>query len=157
MDVKKKSKKQNAPRGSSRAAQNRKIRRESLREELQAREYLRQLSSIVKRLDPEAEDRYERDDISMVKERVSILFRMLDKCLPNLRPVDVPVQLPVADTVAKQGAAIIDAMSSGQITPSEATSLMQALSAQIKIVEAEELNERIKALEEAHGQHQAAR
>ena len=66
-------------------------------------------------------------------------------------------KLPVADTVAKQGAAIIDAMSSGQITPSEATSLMQALSAQIKIVEAEELNERVKALEEAHGQHQAAR
>ena len=149
MDVMKKSKKQNAPRGSSRAAQNRKIRRDSLREELKAREYLRQLSSIVKRLDPEAEDRYDRDDIQMVKERVSILFRMLDKCLPNLRPVDVPVQLPVADTVAKQGAAIIDAMSSGQITPSEATSVMQALSAQIKIVEAEELEARITKLEAA--------
>lgn len=35
--------KQNAPRGHSRAAQNRKIRREALREELQAREYIRQV------------------------------------------------------------------------------------------------------------------
>ena len=123
----------------------------ALREELQAREYLRQLSVIQTRLDPEAEDRYDREDIPLIKERVGILFRMLDKCLPNLRPVDVPVQVPVADTAAKQGAAIIEAMARGEITPSETASLMQALSAQIKIVETDELIERVKALEEAHG------
>ena len=151
MTVKTKSAKQNAPRGSSRAAQNRKVRRDALREELKSKEYVRQLSAIEQRLDPDAKDTYDRDDIPMVKERVSILFKMLDKCLPNLRPVDMPVQIPLSKTIANQGAAIIKSMSTGQITPSEATSLMQALSAQIKIVEADELNERVKALEEVHG------
>jgi hypothetical protein len=151
MTVKKKSTKQNAPRGGSRAAQNRKIRRDALREELKSKEYIRQLTAIEQRLDPGSKDTYDRDDIPMVKERVSILFKMLDKILPNLRPVDMPVQIPVCKTIANQGTAIIKAMSIGQITPSEATSLMQALSSHVKIVEAEELNERVKALEEAHG------
>ncbi|MCA1788496.1 MAG: hypothetical protein LC667_01205 [Thioalkalivibrio sp.] len=51
MPAKKKAK---APSGHSRAAQNKKIRRDALREELQAREYLRQLSTIERRLDPDA-------------------------------------------------------------------------------------------------------
>jgi hypothetical protein len=127
MSVKKKAGRQNAPRGSSRAAQNRKIRRESLREELQAREYLRQLRAIEKRLDPGANDRYNREDIPMVKERVSIIFRMLDKCLPNLRPVNMPVQIRTGDSITDQGSAILKAMVGGEITPAEAATLMQAL------------------------------
>jgi hypothetical protein len=146
-------KKAKAPSGHSRAAQNKKIRRDALREELQAREYLRQLSTIERRLDPGAKDTYKSEDIAKVKERIGILFRLLDKCLPNLRPVDSPVRLQgVGDTITEQGAAILKAMAAGDITPGEATSLMQAISAQIRVVEADELEKRIKALEEAtHG------
>jgi len=151
MATKKKTTKQNAPRGSSRAAQNRKIRREALRESLKASEYIRQLGIIEKRLDPDAKNTYAQDDIPKIKERVSILFRMLDKCLPNLRPVDVPVQIPMGKTLADQGAAILQAMSLGQITPTEATSLMTAVSAQVRVIEAEELNDRVKALEAVYG------
>lgn len=146
-------KKAKAPSGHSRAAQNKKIRRDALREELQAREYLRQLGQIERRLDPGAKDTYKSEDIPKVKERIGILFRLLDKCLPNLRPVDSPVQIQnVGETITDQGAAILKAMAAGEITPSEATSLMQAISAQIRVVEADELEKRIKALEEAtHG------
>ena len=45
---------QNAARGNSRAAQNRAIRRDALREELQSREYVRQVTSIADRLNPDA-------------------------------------------------------------------------------------------------------
>ena len=151
MAVKKKTTMQNAPRGSSRAAQNRKIRRDALREELKAREYIRQIDAIAKRFDPDAKDTYDRDDVPMVKERANILFKMLDKCLPNLRPVDVPVQIQTGDSITEQGAAILKAMVAGDITPSEATSLMQAVSAQIRVIESDELDKRIRALEEAHG------
>ncbi len=150
MPAKKKAK---APSGHSRAAQNKKIRRDALREELQAREYLRQLEQIERRLDPGAKDTYKSEDIPKLKERIGILFRLLDKCLPNLRPVDSPVQIQnVGETITDQGATILRAMAAGEITPSEATSLMQAISAQIRVVEADELEKRIKALEEAtHG------
>lgn len=146
-------KKPKAPSGHSRAAQNKRIRRDALREELQAREYLRQLGIIERRLDPGAKDTFLADDLPKVKERIGILFRLLDKCLPNLRPVDTPVQIKtVGDTITEQGAAILKAMAAGDITPSEATSLMQAISAQIRVVEADELEKRIKALEDAtHG------
>ena len=102
-----KSEKQNTPRGSSRAAQNRKIRRDALREELKAREYILQLTTIEQRLDPGNTDTYDREDVPMVKERVTILFRMLDKCLPNLSPVDQPVDVSFEKSLTNQGVAIM--------------------------------------------------
>lgn len=151
MAVKKKTTKQKAPRGHSRAAQNRKIRRDALREELKSREYIRQLDEIGKRLDPDNKKSFAREDVQMVKERTNILFKMLDKCLPNLKPVDTPVQIQTGDGITDQGAAILKAMVAGDITPSEAGSLMQAVSAQIRVIESDELDKRIRALEEAHG------
>jgi len=53
--------KQNAPRGASRAAQNRKIRRDALRQELANRNYISQLQNIADRLDPEAGNAYKRE------------------------------------------------------------------------------------------------
>lgn len=138
------------PSGHSRAAQNKKIRRDALREELQSREYIRQLGSIEERLDPDADDHYEREDIPMVRERANILFRLLDKCLPNLRPADIPVQVPAGDSLTDRGTAILTAMANGDITPNEATSLMKAMSAQAKLIEVDQLAERLSVLEERY-------
>jgi hypothetical protein len=76
------------------------------REELQAREYIRQLAAIEQRLDPDNEASYDRDYVPIVKERVAILFRMLNTCLPSLRPVDIPVNVPFKKSLANQGSAI---------------------------------------------------
>lgn len=143
MVVKKKTTKQNAPRGRSRAAQNRKIRQEALRNEFKAREYIRQLGDIEKRLDPDNSKSFNQDDIPMVKERVSILFRMLDKCLPNLRPVDMPVKVQTGYSITEQGGVIIKAMTSGEITPLEATTIMQSIASQARIIEVDELEKRV--------------
>jgi hypothetical protein len=47
--------------------------------------------------------------------------------------------------------AIINASLTGQITPSEAVTLLQALATQAHVIEAEELESRFKALEQKLG------
>jgi len=136
------------PSGNSRAAQNLKIRQDALRKELASRNYISQLQKIADRFDPEAKDAYDRDDVPMVKERVSILFKMLDKTLPNLRPVDLPVALPFKTSIADQASSILRAAAAGKITPSEAATLMQSVSNQAKIIETDELERRVSRLEE---------
>jgi hypothetical protein len=151
MSVKVKTIKQNAPRGTSRAAQNRKIRQDALREELASRNYVSQLQKIADRLDPEADNAYKREDVPMVKERVGILFKILDKTLPNLKPVDLPLTFPLKQSLAEQAASILRAVATGKITPSNATALMSAVSALARVVEVDELENRITKLEAAHG------
>jgi len=150
MSVNKKTTKQNAPRGTSRAAQNRKIRKDALREELASRNYVSQLEKIADRLDPEADDAYKREDVPMVKERVGILFKMLDKTLPNLKPVELPVAFPLKESLTEQAASILRAVATGKITPSDATSLMSAVAAQARVLEVDELERRIAKLEKAN-------
>jgi hypothetical protein len=147
MPVKKKTRN---PSGNSRGAQNRKIRKDALREELASRNYLSQLRKIADRLDPEAENAYDTDDVPLVKERTHILLRLLDKTLPNLRPVDQPVNFPLKTSMAEQATSILRAVSAGKITPSEATTLMSALASHAKIIEIDDLEKRIAKLEEAH-------
>ncbi|MGD8854538.1 MAG: hypothetical protein PVI28_19395 [Gammaproteobacteria bacterium] len=145
-------KKERNPSGNSRAARTRKIRRDALREELASRNYLSQLQKIADRLDPEAKDAYKREDVPVVKERATILLRLLDKTLPNLRPVDQPVTFPLKARLTDQAESIIRAVSAGKITPTEATALMNALSAQARVIEVDELEERIAKLEDrTHG------
>ncbi|HEC15731.1 MAG TPA: hypothetical protein ENI99_04030 [Sedimenticola sp.] len=86
-----------------------------------------------------------------VKERAGILFRLLDKCLPSLRPVDLPLPaglaIPDGDSTAAQTAAIVQLMAQGQIPPSTAVTLIQAVSGHLQAVTAEGYERRIAALE----------
>ena len=79
--------------GNGRAAQNRAIRRDALREELKAREYIRQVTSIADRLNPDVVDSYKSDQMPAVKARADIYFKLLDKCLPNPRRLMYPPRL----------------------------------------------------------------
>jgi FtsP/CotA-like multicopper oxidase with cupredoxin domain len=54
--------------------------------------------------------------------------------------------LPAPETLAGQGRVVMEAVASGEITPDEALKLMQAVGAQLRIVEAEEMAKRIEAL-----------
>lgn len=141
-------KKRKIPSGNSRAAQNKKIRQDALREELKAREYLRQLSDIEQRLNPEHKRTYNSEDLPKIKERTGILFKLLDKCLPNLRPVDIPVMLKSKDSLQETGQEIINSMMNGAISAQEASSLMSAITAQIRVIEVDDLTKRIEELEE---------
>jgi hypothetical protein len=150
MTDKTKQAKQNAPRGHSRAAQNRAIRRDALREELKAREYIRQVTDIASRLNPDDAKAFRPEQVPAVKARADICFRLLDKCLPNLRPVDVPAAFPLTgETLAENGRAVLEATSKGELAPSEASTLLSALVAQGRLVETDELERRIEQLEAA--------
>ena len=50
-------------------------------------------------------------------------------------------------SLTKQGQQIISAMSKGELSPPDASSMLQALAAQVKIIEADELDKRVTKLE----------
>jgi len=74
---------------------------------------------------------------------------ILERTLPTLKSAAEPLTLPVPETLWGQGRAVLGACTEGKITPDEAATLMQALSGQARLVEAENLAERVAALEEA--------
>ena len=50
-------------------------------------------------------------------------------------------------SLTEQGQAIIDSLAKGEVTPSEAASLMNSIASQARILEIEDLEKRVKALE----------
>jgi hypothetical protein len=76
-------------------------------------------------------------------------------CLDRLAPVrkDRPVTfaLPKIDTVAdlpRASAALLDAVASGELTPSEAAELGKLIEAHVKAIEVTDLQDRLARLEE---------
>lgn len=75
---------------------------------------------------------------------------LLERALPPLRPVDVPVVFPVADSLADVGRTVMQAVAQGRLTPSEGTTLMSGLAQLGKVIESDELAKRIEQLERGH-------
>lgn len=125
------------------------VRRDALREELKAREYIRQTLMIAKRLTPDASNAFAQEDIGRNKIRADIYFRLLDKCLPSLRPVDITNVKPITGTtLTDKGNTIIDSVISGEISTSESETLMRILIMQAKVTETDELDKRVENIEE---------
>ena len=55
--------------------------------------------------------------------------------------------LKASDSLCNQAETVVEALSSGQITPSESASIMQTLQGRARLIETEELIERVEALE----------
>ena len=72
---------------------------------------------------------------------------LLDRCCPALKPQAMAINLPVNGTLAEQGNEIIKATLSGQIPPDIGAQLITALSNQGKLVELQELTQRVEKLE----------
>ena len=81
------------------------------------------------------------------KGDVAAIRVYLDRVLPPLKAVDRPVSLPLPEGLAAQGQVVIEALGRGDITPDEATGIMQAVAAQARVVEVDELERRVAALE----------
>ena len=76
---------------------------------------------------------------------------ILDRVLPALRPVELPVELamPVGGTLAQQARAVVQAAADGDLAPGQAAQIVGALAGVGKIIETTELMARIEALEAA--------
>jgi hypothetical protein len=74
---------------------------------------------------------------------------LLDRITPPLKPVAAQIALPVPNEagLAEQGAAVMQGALSGEIPPDIGAQLMTALAGYSKIVEIDELTQRIEALE----------
>ena len=77
---------------------------------------------------------------------------ILDRVLPTLRPVELPVlmNLPTAGSLVEKAQAVVQAASDGELAPSQAAQLVTALGGVAKIIETTELLNRIAALEAAN-------
>jgi hypothetical protein len=82
-----------------------------------------------------------------VKARPDIYFKLLDKCLPNFRPVDVPATFELTgETLTDNGRTALEATSEGELTPGEAGTLLSALVGLGRLTELDELEQRITQL-----------
>ena len=73
----------------------------------------------------------------------------LDRLVPPLKSIDRPVTLKASETLAEQGRSILRSVTDGELTPSAAESVFRSLTAQARITELSELEQRIEALERA--------
>jgi hypothetical protein len=73
---------------------------------------------------------------------------LLDRCCPALKPQAMAINMPVNGSLAEQGGEIIRATLSGHIPPDVGAQLITALANQGKLIELQELTERIEILEE---------
>jgi hypothetical protein len=74
----------------------------------------------------------------------------IDRLIPSLKARDAAVNIgSLEGTLSEQGKAVLGAVTGGRVTPDEASSLMQAIAAQARIVEVDDFERRIEALEDA--------
>ena len=73
---------------------------------------------------------------------------LLDRCCPALKPQAMAINLPVNGSLAEQGGEIIRATLSGNIPPDIGAQIITALANQGKLIELQELTERIEILGE---------
>lgn len=74
----------------------------------------------------------------------------LERILPPLKGKDTAVSIPGlvnAQTLSEKGEAVLDAAAEGTITPTEAATLVQSLAGLSRVIETDDLEKRIEALE----------
>jgi hypothetical protein len=72
---------------------------------------------------------------------------LLDRISPTLKAEAQTINLPVKQTVLEQSNEIITGIMSGKLAPDIGAGLINALAAQAKIIEVDDLLRRIEALE----------
>jgi hypothetical protein len=79
---------------------------------------------------------------------------LLERALPPLRAIAEPVSVPAAaaaETPTDKAKAIMDAIASGTIPPDIGAQIITALGAMVRVVEIDDLEKRISALESVKG------
>lgn len=75
---------------------------------------------------------------------------LLERVLPPMKAIEQPVELPLPDgDMTAQGVAIVQAVAAGTLAPGQGAALLTGLGALARIKEMDELERRIKQLEDA--------
>ncbi len=88
--------------------------------------------------------------IDMAKAGDKEMMRLcLDRMVPPAKARGEPVNLPSLEgTLSQQGGAVLQALADGELTPDEASTIMQTIAAQARIIEVDQLERRITELEQ---------
>jgi len=72
---------------------------------------------------------------------------LLDRCCPTLKPQALPVNIATGATLPETGGNVVDATLSGRIAPDIGSMLIRALAEQGKLIELQEMADRLQRLE----------
>lgn len=75
---------------------------------------------------------------------------LLDRAIPKLKPQTPPTQVPrlaKADSLTDKASAVLDAAASGELDPDTALALIGAVSKLARVVEIDDIEKRLTALE----------
>ncbi len=91
--------------------------------------------------------------VEMAREGDATALRIcLDRIVPAAKAKDDAITLPgLTDSLADNSREVIRALAKGDLTPEEAGTVLQALASQVRIIEADEIERRLAALEQAAG------
>lgn len=123
-----------------RPTKTRQARREDLREELQSREYLRQIHSIL------GED-WQPEETGIQSAKLNAYFRLLNKSLPDAREMPVVLEIDQTLPLAQRAETVANAALSGEITTGQANALLNIMVRVAEIKAVHELEARILKLE----------
>jgi len=85
---------------------------------------------------------------------IQALRTCLDRLLPPLKAVSSPVLLEGANPgqgLAEVARTVLDAATGARISPDDAQAILSALGSAVRVIEIDELERRIEALEVKHG------
>ena len=75
---------------------------------------------------------------------------LLERAIPPLRPIEAPQALQIdGDSLSGQAKSIVSLAASGEVSLTQATQMVTALSTLAKLIEVDDLEDRIKSLEKS--------
>jgi Family of unknown function (DUF5681) len=91
--------------------------------------------------------------VEMAKAGDTTALRIcIDRLIPPAKAREEPVTLPLSNgSLAEKGQAVLTALGEGAIAPDVATAILQGIAVQARIVEVDEIEKRLTALEGKHG------
>lgn len=123
-----------------RPTKTRQARQAALREELQSREYLRQIHRILG-------ENWQPENVSVNTAKMNGYFRLLAKSIPDCKELPVVLEIDPNQPIAAQAQAVANAALDGKITAGQADSLLSVLGRVAEIRAVHELEGRILKLE----------
>lgn len=99
---------------------------------------------------PDGSDGIRAKLIALAKEGDLGAIRLVaERVCPPVKQAEAPVDVDLSgNTLTERALAVLTAMGEGRLAPGQASQLLQGLGALAKIIETDELEKRIKALEE---------
>ena len=77
---------------------------------------------------------------------------LLERVLPALKPAEQAQAVNIPEgTLTDKGRAVLDAVAAGELAPGQGAALLAAIGTLARVAEIDELTERIKRLEQQHG------